>query len=198
MKLVIDEHKAVAAWVADRLKHVEGDDDFGPCKAIGVASEVGELIGGVVYSNYRPSLRSMDISVASSTPRWLTRPMITYMLNYPFYQVGCVRVTAITGSRNKATIRFLHGLGFYREGVVRKGLLTEDAMLYGMLEKHWRTNKFNTGRLSDGQERSGSGAAESGDGCERPKRRKHRNRNGAAKAQHDQLDRPNGLGQLHG
>lgn len=138
MRLVIGRDAAVADWVGTRIPHVGGGGAFGPCAALGVEGKSGALIGGVVFSNWQPSCRSIEASFASDTPRWLTRGLIAQIMAYPFDQLGCQRVTAITPRKAKAARRFLDAFGFKREGLVRKGFGDDDAVVSGLLRREGR------------------------------------------------------------
>jgi RimJ/RimL family protein N-acetyltransferase len=143
MRLVVGRDAAVAEWVGSRIPHVGSGEGFGPCVALGVEGEDGPLIGGVVFSNWQPGCRSIEASFASDTARWLTRRLITQILSYPFGQLGCQRITAITPRKAKAARRFLDAFGFRREGLVRKGFGDDDAVISGMLRREWEGSRWN-------------------------------------------------------
>jgi RimJ/RimL family protein N-acetyltransferase len=116
---------------------------FGPCSAIGIVSHSGgDVIGGVVYNNYRAQFRSIDISFAVTTPRCLTKSLIRGIMAFPFDQLGCQRITAITPKRNRPCRKFLEAFGFKREGVARRGFGNDDAVIYGLLKKEWEASKW--------------------------------------------------------
>jgi RimJ/RimL family protein N-acetyltransferase len=142
MRLVLGRDADVAEWVGRRIAHVGSGAAFGPCAAIGVATEDGSLIGGVVFSNWQPACRSIEASFASETPRWLTRRIIGGILAYPFGQLGCQRMTAITPRKARAARRFLDAFGFKREGLVRKGFGDDDAVISGMLKREWEASRW--------------------------------------------------------
>src|SRR5579859_6057482 len=108
----------VAAWVGARIAWLPAQG-FGPCVAFGVMSDEGKPLGGVVFNNWQPAYRSIDISGASATPRWLTRPVVRQILSYPFLQLDCLRITAITPRKATKARQFLPKLGFKLEGVHR-------------------------------------------------------------------------------
>lgn len=81
MNLIYGRDADVSAWVA---AHISGcERGFGKSKAIGVEHD-GELVGGVVYHNWCPEFGTIEMSGASVTRRWLTRPVIHGLLEYPF------------------------------------------------------------------------------------------------------------------
>jgi RimJ/RimL family protein N-acetyltransferase len=119
---------------------------------LAVASDDGsEVLAVVVYHGYRPSLRSIEISCAASNKRWLTRGVLRALMAYPFSQLDCARVTCTTGRSNRATINFLLKLGFAREGILRRGFVREDAVIYGLLAPHWRASRWMEGATAHGQ-----------------------------------------------
>lgn len=141
MRLVLGRDAEVAAWAAERVAHMAGES-FGPCVAMGIVSEAGEPLGAVVYHAYRPTYRTIEISFATSTPRCLTRRLIKALLSYPFGQLDCVRVTAVTPRSARPARRFLEHFGFKREGLVRKGFGADDAVIYGLLKREWLSSKW--------------------------------------------------------
>ena len=127
----------VAAWVAARILVLRTPDALGPHAAIGV-ERGGVLIAGAVFHNYRR--HDIEVSFASDDPRWARRATIRAILRYPFVQLGCTRLTALIARDNARAARLLQGLGFKREGVLRRAYDgTADALVYGMLreECHW-------------------------------------------------------------
>lgn len=119
------------------------DGDYGKCTTIGVIRDE-QLIGGVVYFDWRPNIPSVHVAYAFDSPRWATPHVLRAVCRYPFEQLGCVRVTCIVGRRNKRSRRFVErGIGFKLEGLVRKGFGIDDACIYGLLkhECRWLKNE---------------------------------------------------------
>ncbi|MGB8489126.1 MAG: hypothetical protein WCD67_22890, partial [Xanthobacteraceae bacterium] len=84
----------LARWAGARL----GIADFSPCVAIGVARG-GEVVAAAIYNNYRPP--NIEITFVTSSPRWASKEAIRAMLRYPFVQLGCARLTAVTPAQNR-------------------------------------------------------------------------------------------------
>lgn len=117
----------VRTFVAAR---VPGEPDFGAGTALGVVRR-GKLVAGVVYHSYRG--HDIEVSCAADDPRWAARRALRRLFSYPFRQLGCARITALTGDANLRTQRFLEGLGFRREGFHPLALDgREDLVSYGM------------------------------------------------------------------
>lgn len=146
MRLVLGQDERVADWTKARIPHAHS---WGAMAAIGVEDATGELIAGVVFNNYRPEYKSIEISTASSSARWLTKSLISGIFAYPFAQLGCQRVTAAT-PRNAHTARqFLETFGFIPEGIVRLGFGSQDALLFGLLASEWASHRYNLARVVD-------------------------------------------------
>jgi hypothetical protein len=121
----------VSNHVASRIQHMHAP--FGPCTALGIVRG-GNLVGGVVYHGYV----GHDIQVSIALDRTAFLPWRA-LFAYPFEQLGCSRLTAFTGRKNKKARKLLENLGFNLEGVHLRGLDgTSDAMSYGMLKENCR------------------------------------------------------------
>jgi len=86
--------------------------------------------------------------MAAITPRWASRAVIGSILSFPFEQLDCNRITAVTlrkspGPKGASPRRFLKGLGFREEGLARDGFgRGKDAVIYGLLKTDWHANKL--------------------------------------------------------
>lgn len=166
MRLLYGQKEFVAHWVASRIPLMAQvvasnppGEAFGPCNAIGVVDENGTPVGGVVYHQWQPIFRTIDLSFAADTPRWLTPALVRALLSYPFDDLGCQRVTALTPKRNRRARRFLEKFGFKREGCVARGFDSDDAIISGLLVEDWRAHRFNRGSVVSGGESQTARAA---------------------------------------
>lgn len=142
MKLLAGQGAFVADWVAERIAYVENGAAFGPCNAIAVLSEDGKILGGVVYHDYHPGRRGIELSFASASKRWLTQPIISALLRYPFEELDCIRCTGCTPRRATSARRFLDHFGFKREGVVRWGFGDDHMIISGLLRSEWEKSRW--------------------------------------------------------
>jgi len=140
--LVFGADAIIAEFVRQRLKNAP--DSFGPCTAIGVIRSE-KLAGGVVYFDYDPKIPACQVAFAFDDPRWATKHVLRSVCNYPFLQLGCLRVSAVIARKNKRSRKMVERIGFKLEGVIRKGFVTEDAMLYGLLRPECRFLEENNG-----------------------------------------------------
>lgn len=145
MNFVFGQDQAVANWVQQRLAGIH--NGFGQYSAIGI-EEGGTLIAGVVYHDYRRF--SIQISMASETPRWCNRRTLYVLLGYPFNQCMVERITACTSKNNKPLRSLVTRLGFKLEGMIRRGFDgVQDLLVYGLLKKEaakWINRKIKDER----------------------------------------------------
>ncbi len=109
-KIFFGHTAEVAAWVGERI----GRKDWFAPMAFGVTKD-DELVGGVVYDNYRG--HDVEMSCAGK-PGWLDRWLIRAFFEYPFGHLGCQRVTAIVREDNVHALAFDRRLGFCPQGFI--------------------------------------------------------------------------------
>lgn len=102
--------------------------------AIGVERN-GVLIGGCLYSDYRPCPGGGNVVMwACGKTGWISRRVIAAMFSHPFVTLNCHRVTVMIRRGNKASRKLVEGLGFVQEGKIRRGYNTrEDTIIFGLL-----------------------------------------------------------------
>ena len=169
MSLLLGRDADVAHWVCERIPHLalriphlEYGQVLGPAAAIGVLDPAGRMMAGVIYHGYDPFTGSIEISCAADGARWGNRETFRALLRYPFEQIDCQRVSAVTPRRGTRTRHFLEGLGFKREGSIRRGFGDDNAIIYGLLSEEWAAHPINRPRRHgelNGQEVSQGPAA---------------------------------------
>jgi hypothetical protein len=140
--ILIGADALVGEMVKSRIPHMRGQS-FGDHTTLGVVRQ-GRLLGGVVYYGYRGF--DIQIAVAFDSKGWALPGTLRALLAYPFDQLGCERITAVTSKRNKAARKILAKVGFRLEGVIRRGLDgMHDGCVYGLLkhECKWLKDKSN-------------------------------------------------------
>jgi RimJ/RimL family protein N-acetyltransferase len=150
VRLVLGHEMIIGPWVAERVPHMAlRAGDFA---AFGVVDDAGVIRGGALFHTYQPSYRTIEITFALESARWLTRQIILGIMAYPFDQLHCGRVTAATPKTSASARRFLETFGFRREGSHPKAFGDfGDAISYGLLEEHWRSSRFGPGRGLNGK-----------------------------------------------
>ena len=113
----------LSEWAASRIEHV-GSAGFGPCWAVGIAVR-GQLAAVAVWSDFQPRHGTLQISLASATPRWANRHTFGRVLGLAFDQpwgreaVRIDKVWAAMPSDVPRTIEFNVAIGFKREATLR-------------------------------------------------------------------------------
>lgn len=126
--LLYGHQGAVSAWAGRQL----GIDNWGPCQAIGVLRD-GRLVAAAVFHQYR--YPNIEISFVTTDRRWATPQSVRGIMRYPFVQLGCKRLTAITSDTNQPARAFLCRLGFRPEGFHPDTFESGGAVSYGLLRK---------------------------------------------------------------
>jgi len=116
--LVYDQSEYVGKWVAERIAHVyKPYDGF---QAIGVMSANGsKLIAGVVYSDYQPWDKTIQLHIAADTPQWARKEIIHDLLAYPFIQLDIFKCWVSIPSDNKKSLKVTDHIGFDFEASLR-------------------------------------------------------------------------------
>jgi RimJ/RimL family protein N-acetyltransferase len=108
-----------------------------------VVDKHDNLIGGVVFNQYQPQYRNIEVSFAASRSNWLTPNLVTGILSYAFDQLGCNRITSLTPKKLRKARQFLIKFGFKHEGTIRAGYGDDDAIISGLLASEWAVHRFN-------------------------------------------------------
>src|SRR5262249_38589283 len=98
--LIFGCDRELALWAGERI----GIADFAPCVAIGVPHK-GAIVGAAIYSQYRPP--NIEVTFVTPSPRWASPGAVRAILRYPFVQLRCKRITAITEATNQPARAFL-------------------------------------------------------------------------------------------
>lgn len=157
MRLLYGHDAEVTHWVcshiphlAERIPYFELGQVLGPSAAIGVLNRAGDLVAGVAFHGYDPFVKAVEVSCAATDPRWATRSNVRAIMRYVWETAGCQRCTAVTPRRSPpgatSPRRFLEGLGFQREGSIRRGFGSDNAIVYGLLREEWEQGRFNRRR----------------------------------------------------
>jgi len=149
LRLLYGHNETVSQWVASLIP---GMTEFGPSTAIGVINDSGTLVGGVVFHDYQPQWKNIQVSFAATQANWLTPNLVCAILSYPFDQVGVARITSLTPKRNRRARQFLNKFGFRLEGNIRLGFGDDDAILSGLMRTDWEKHRFNgrQGKITSG------------------------------------------------
>lgn len=105
-----------------------------------VDEETDEILGCLLFSDYDG--HNIFVHLALDDPKICQRKNIKLMFDYAFNQCKCSRMTAMCVNGYERNEKLLAGVGFVKEGVVRRTMKVNgewiDAALYGMLKEECR------------------------------------------------------------
>ena len=127
VKLLYGADNAVMQWHLQQTQQNVSPDSY---SAIGVTLR-DKLIASVIYTRYR--WPDIEIGIHSVDKRWCNRRTLRYIFGYPFIQLKCKRVTAVTDPAVPAVCIFLKRIGFVEEGRLRDVYPTGDGLILGIL-----------------------------------------------------------------
>ena len=111
------------------------DVKFVAGQAITIASlsNDGEILGVVVFNNFTE--HNCELSVASVSPRFLSKSLLRAVFHYPFETAGKSRITAIIEDGNEAALTLDRRLGFVEEARLKGWYGDKDGIVLRMLRE---------------------------------------------------------------
>jgi hypothetical protein len=134
-----DLNRAIADFVSERLWGEPGR--FARTSTLGVFDR-GALIAGAVYHNWEPASGVIEMSAASLTPRWLTKPVLDRLFEIPFQRWSCQLVVMRVSERNRRLTRLLHRYGFASVYVPRLRGRDEAELIFTLADDVWRAHRL--------------------------------------------------------
>lgn len=146
MKLVWGDHTnpslndALGAWCQTRIGLHRAFQP--PFTTMGVFDK-DALIAVVVFHNWYPENGVCELSGASTTARWMPRPVLFEMFSYPFDQLGCQNVIMRVSEANTRLFRILTAYGFKNTLIPRLRGRDEGERIFWLTDDAWRSNRFH-------------------------------------------------------
>jgi len=111
---------------------------FDPAQSVcfSTISSTGEILGVAVFSRFMPF--NCELSVASITPRFLTRGLLDVVFHYAFITAGKRRVTAVIEDGNEAALTMDKRLGVVEEARLKNWYGDKDGIILRMLREECR------------------------------------------------------------
>jgi len=105
------------------------------------------LVAGVLYHNHYPDAGVIELSAASLTKRWLTRPVLKAMFSLPFDRFGCQLCVLRVSEHNKPMIRMAQAYGFEVVKIPRLRGRGEAEFICTLADDTWRNSRFHSGDM---------------------------------------------------
>ncbi len=120
---------------------------FGNSIAMGIY-DGKKLAAAVVFHNYEPRSRVIEMSAAAVNKRWLTRPVLQRMFDYVFEDAGCQMVVLRVSEKHKPMVRIARAYGFSEVLIPRLRGREESEYIFTFTDDDWQNSRFNTKSLS--------------------------------------------------
>jgi RimJ/RimL family protein N-acetyltransferase len=109
------------------------------CVCISSLGENGTILGVVVFDRFTET--GVELSVASVSPKFLSRRFLDVVFHYAFVTAQKNRVTSVIECDNTAAIKLNKGLGFIEEGVLKEWYGKKDGIILRMLKSECKWMK---------------------------------------------------------
>lgn len=133
-------NRALGEWCAAQIGQPRPFQE--PYVTMGVFDDAN-LIAVILYNNFQPEAGVIEFHGAGTTPRWLSRPVLKAMFEYPFEQLGCQMVVTRNSERHTRLLRILTAYGFDHVLIPRLRGRDEGERIYWLTEEAWRSNGFH-------------------------------------------------------
>lgn len=132
-------NQAFGRFVAGLIPGCTGFSDF---VSMGVI-DGDTLIACVVYNNWFPQHGVIEFSAASTSKRWLTRPVLKEMFNYPFKILNCQMVAVRVAETNRAMAQICEDFGFNKYVIPRLHGRDEAEIIFTLTDDQWESHPVN-------------------------------------------------------
>ena len=103
----------------------------------------GEIVAVVAYHNWNQKAGVIELSAASSTPKWLTRAVLKEMYDYPFKFIDCQMVVKRVSEKNKGLLAQFERLGFKFHEIPRLRGRNENEIICTLTKEDWLAGKYS-------------------------------------------------------
>lgn len=118
----------------NKILNVSFDPRISVCFAS--LSDAGEIYGVAVVDRF--TQHGCEVSVASTSPKFLTRSFLDMVFHYIFITAGKTRATAMIEDGNEKAMRLDKGLGFIEEAKLKCWYGEKDGIVLRMLRDECR------------------------------------------------------------
>jgi RimJ/RimL family protein N-acetyltransferase len=132
-------NRALAGWLEAQLNLRQPYRP--PYKAAGIFDN-GELIAVVLFENYKSEAGVIEIAIAATAAKWLTRPIIGEIGEFAFNKLGCQAAIMRSPAENTRVMRILTGIGFDHVLLPRLRGRNSDERMYILTDDDWKAGPF--------------------------------------------------------
>lgn len=133
-------NKAFGDWA---VAHIEGAHGFAwPYSTLGVFLG-DELIAVIVYNNFDKDSGVLEMHGAATNRRWLSRPVLFEMFDFPLNRLGCQMVVMRVSEKNEYLRRILTRYGFKSQFIPRLRGRDEGEYIMTLTDDDWQGNGYH-------------------------------------------------------
>lgn len=103
----------------------------------------GALIGGTIFHNWDAGNGVIELTSASITHSWLTRPVILAMFHLPFGLLNCQLVVLRVSEKNEHMIRIANRFGFTGVHIPRLRGRDEGEIIFTLTDDQWSRHRIH-------------------------------------------------------
>lgn len=111
-----------------------------------------DVLGACLFHNWDTESGVIEMTAASASPRWLSRPMLREMFSYVFDQLACQLAVMRVDPANVRMCRIASAFGFKRYDIPRLRGRDKAEAIFVLGDDDWRNSLF--GGKTSGQKRA--------------------------------------------
>lgn len=135
-----DERWQLNKWCANEFWPGQ-DKSFENFQALAIIDE-DTLIGCVLFHHYNDEYGTIELTIASTSKRWLSRETIQKMADYIFEQANCQAAVVRTAQENRHIRSMLRRVGFREFTVPRLRGRDKPEIILVLGDDDWQESKF--------------------------------------------------------
>ena len=105
-------------------------------------TESNQVIGACLFHNWQPDEGVVELTSASVSARWLTRPVLNRMFEYAFKGLRCQLVVMRVDPENERMCRIATAFGFKRYDIPRLRGRDKAEAIFTLGDDEWRGGRF--------------------------------------------------------
>lgn len=126
-------------FITERIWGAEKPMTDGTVMAV---EEGGQIIGACLFHNWQPDEGVIELTSASVSPRWLSRPVLRAIFGYAFDSLGCQAAVMRVDPDNTRMCRIASAFGFKRYDIPRLRGRDKAEALFILGDDEWRAGRF--------------------------------------------------------
>ena len=133
-------YQALVGFISERIW---GAPQAMPDGTVLAVADECQVIGACLFHNWQRDAGVIEMTSASTSARWLSRPVLREMFGYAFDQLGCQAALMRVDPANERMCRIAAAFGFKRFDIPRLRGRDKAEALYILGDDEWREGRFH-------------------------------------------------------